>query len=145
MTGITDPTQEYFKDGGWGHDGTQWRKLPLLWGYSDVWRERLWELNPLTIEYRLYMTVVPTGEVWVAKHAITVDINTVCTRHLIQVYDGAKFFDTIAAESPAAGIPQNYHLDIVLKAGDQLAVIFVGSAVGDDLYFFTQGYKMVIA
>jgi len=61
MAGITDPSEEYFKDGLWGWastaweklvssggrlftalhgwDGSAWRKLPIVWGYSDRWAE----------------------------------------------------------------------------------------------------------
>ena len=65
MPGITNPTEEYFKDGGWGWDGTQWRKLNLTFGYYDRYAEKQEGINVPAGTQTFNFATVPANEVWV--------------------------------------------------------------------------------
>ena len=45
MSGPTAPAEAHFDKGSWGWDLTQWRKLGLLWGYTDRLAERAFDLD----------------------------------------------------------------------------------------------------
>jgi len=189
MPGITDPAEEYFKDGLWawdpaggvwlkliidpltnrlvvdhpgdievvqpvpadlcvanyGWDGAAWRKLPLIWGYSDVWEAQVAETNAPGAGATLRLPAVDVGEIWVVQAASAVDIVTAPGWASIRVV-GATYTNTIAAKNPL--LLSEYVIfsgQMVLKAGDLLEAYFFASVAGDDLYFMARGYKMKVA
>jgi hypothetical protein len=144
MGGITNPTEEYFKDGIWGHDGTRWRKLNLVWGYYDRLCEQQANLNAAAGVNFLNHTAVPVGEVWVVTGASAVDSNT-ATLIQLGMTCGAAAPVVFSYGTPVAGTwvatpAANY----VLKAGDLMWTLFVACALNDDIYSNIWGYKMRI-
>ena len=189
MPGITNPAEEYFKDGLWawdpaggewlkliidpltnqlsvavnndaeihqttpadltpgvcGWDGAVWRKLPLIFGYSDVWEAQVAETNAPGAGATLRLPAVDVGEIWVVQAASAVDIVTAPGWASIRVV-GATYTNTIAAKNPL--LLSEYVIfsgQMVLKAGDLLEAYFFASVAGDDLYFMARGYKMKVA
>ena len=145
MTGITNPTEEYFKDGLWGWDGTQWRKLGLLFGYYDRLADQVVNYNATAGTNWLEGDPVPEGEVHVIQVAAAA--NTVS--NVAHIYLRANAGDAgcpLADEyNVAAGHWIFVVTGIVMKAGDFLSCAFYGCADGDDLYLRWWGYKMRVS
>jgi hypothetical protein len=189
MSGITNPAEEYFKDGTWawdpigkvwkklildpvtdrlvidhpgdievvqpvpndlrvgnyGWDGSAWRKLPLVWGYSDNWLEKLVNSNADAGTNYLDSAVVPAGEVWILTninaHAIQAGLSMITMGPL----RGATSYYAFQKTSPGANEQVGGHCNIVLKAADKVRGAFTGCAAGDDIYLILSGYKMKIA
>jgi hypothetical protein len=145
MSGVTNPTEEYFKDGGWGHDGARWRKDNLTWGYYDHLAEQQVNLAAGAGNNILAFTVVPAGEVWVVTGVSVLNVNT--------SVDVDARFNTPAvnvvvyhwAAIPLATWVSSLPLNIVLKAGDNMQAWFNPCVAGDDIYAAIWGYKMKVA
>lgn len=141
---ITQPTEEYFKDGLWGWDGTRWRKLPLLWGYSDRLAEQKKDLSAAVGTNQLVHTAVPVGEVWkVTLHTV----NNANTAVNIQLRGNLGGTDMLIYNHgvPAAGAwNTSLPLDLTFKAGDVIYGQFVACVLNDDIYSHLFGYKMAV-
>ena len=142
MGGITNPTEEYFKDGCWGWDGTRWRKLNLLWGYYDRLVDQQVNLNAAAGVNFLNHPAVPAGEVWVVTGCSAVDVNT-ATRIQLGMTCGAAAPVVYDYGTPMAGSwVATPAINIVLKAGDLMWTLFVACTLNDDIYSNIWGYKM---
>lgn len=142
--GITIPTEEYFKDGTWGHDGTQWRKLPLTWGYTDRWHEVVAVANAAAGTNDLLTTAVPAGEVWILQTADCYNANSVSGQSIAPT-DGATV--TILVQAVAvvvACITVTGFCHIALREGDQIRARFTGCILNDTLSLRVWGYKMAV-
>ena len=145
MSGITDPTEEYFKDGLWGWDGTQWRKagLPLWYGGQIV--QQIVNINAAAGYAELAGNTVPAGEIWVIQVAGAVDINSALSRVLIYCL-ADEIPVTLAEEySVSANHWVIVYPQIVIAPGDHLVALFYGCTAGDDIYFRYAGYKVKLA
>ena len=145
MSGITDPTEEYFKDGLWGWDGTQWRKagLPLWYGGRVI--QQVATNNATAGINSLEGSTVPAGEIWVIQVANAIDINSTLNRILIYcLADGIALM--LASEY---SVPANHWVivypQIVIVPGDHLVAFFDSCTAGDDLYLRYAGYKVKLA
>lgn len=145
MSGITNPAEEYFKDGVWGWDGTQWRKLNLTWGYADRWSEQVIELNASAGTNSLLTTAVPAGYVYILQAASVRDVNTAATREAIMAFNGSVAYWLMVKDTATVNMPYMWQGEIVLKAGDQVRGYFEGCALNDDLYLQCWGYKMRVS
>ena len=145
MAGITNPTEEYFKDGTWGWDGTQWRKLGLLFGYSDRLADQVVNDNASAGTNTLTGTTVPAGEIHVVQMVAATDYNNDTTRIQIRANGGTVTMPLADELTVTAGHWVTNTANIVLKAGDYLDCNFYGCTAGDDLYLRWWGYKMEAA
>ena len=143
--GITNPGEEYFKNGGWGWDGSQWCKLPLVWGYSDCYAELLTEDNAVAGNNYLAGTTVPAGEVWVVTCFSMWNANTVTLATSGGIYDGATTISVHSELSPAAGETVEWNGFICLKEGDRMRASFFTCALNDNIRATFLGYKMAVA
>ena len=144
MTGITDPTEEYFKDGLWGWDGTQWRKLGLLFGYYDRLAGQVSTTDAAAGANTLTGDTVPAGEIYVVQMVAAIDSNSDTTRVYIRVYGGVVMMPLADEYSVTAGHWVTSTTNMVMKSGDYLDCIFYGCTAGDDLYLRWWGYKMKV-
>ena len=164
---VTDPAEEYFKDGIWtwatsaweklassggrlltalhGWDGAAWRNLAMLWGYSDVYREREFEFSVSSGEQTLTLDVVPAGEVWVINN-FTARTTTESAGYigLLANIDGTELVLTRGIHLMPF-VPVRWTGHLVLKAGDYLIAVFSDCAAADDIYADAAGYKMLVA
>jgi len=145
MPGITNPAEAFFKDGTWGWDGTQWRKLPLVWGYSKIWDENLGGAGP-TGTYSATTSAIPADEVWVLQ-AVSLR-NYTRAPASIQIYiarasGGVVFLGFDSA--PALAVPLLVTGTFVLRTGDTVWVAATSCVVGDTMQGGVVGYKMAIA
>ena len=145
MTGITNPTEEYFKDGLWGWDGTRWQKAGLPLWYRTSYFEDLGGTATST-SWSKYSTVVPTGYVYVVS-AVSLRNETQasgCTEFLL--YNDAGLYVHLAW---AASLVQNQPLvwsgSVVLSAGCYIRVIMGTIQSGDGIFGGLAGYKVAIA
>ena len=144
MAGSTNPSETYFDKGLWGHDGTQWRKLNLLWGYYDRWFEDLGNADAPAGTYSKNCAAVPAGYVY--KLEGVAFMNATGARGQAQItanVGGATAFLWIAG-APAALINYTWGTPLTLKAGDYVQVIQYNVIVHDALYAWVWGYKMTV-
>jgi len=145
MSGPTDPAEAHFDKGLWGWDGTQWRKLPMLWGYSDRYVEKEVDASAdVGLNYLVFSTV-PAGEIWVISSVVWANLISACSTITAQLYDGAEAYAVFVETPSVADVYKATLCNLVLKAGDNLRVDFSGCTAGDVLLAFASGYKMAIA
>lgn len=144
MPGITDPSEEYFKDGVWGWNGSAWRKLPQLWGYSDIYHEIVLKENADAGQNYLKSTAVPTGEVRVISSISTRDRDHAPGNTMIQlVYDTTILLlaQNVALE---ASVLLEWKGQLIVAEGDAIQVYMASCTALDNLYLYITGYKMTI-
>jgi len=145
MSGVTDPASPYFKDGQWGWDGTVWRKLPLIFGLSEAYRESEVNLNAGAGVNILTASTVPEGEVWVVTHIVAFNTVTNSSVVILQVYDGSTIYYLRRLLTPGVGGEVIHSAPIYLEQDDRVQAEFRGCVAGDDIFMTVYGYKMRIA
>jgi len=145
MPGITDPAEPYFKDGAWGWDLTQWRKLAMVFGFSAGLGEQIYDADADAGTNVLNGTVVPAGQVWVIEFISCTNRQRICTYILHTV---VKSGITVAIYEGVQAAADRYTIwsgRITLAAGDYVSCHYYGCTAGDDLLLRYGGYKMYIA
>jgi len=142
MTGITNPTEEYFKDGIWGWDGSQWRKL----GISLSYHSQLSQSKTLTVSTGGTNTVstdtVESSCLWIMQLVCAIDDNTLPTRLTICVNRNSVIYPLFDIIPSGANVWFAELLNFVLVPGDRVDATFFGCNVGDTLYLRVLGYKV---
>ena len=141
---ITNPAEIYFKDGQWGWDGTQWRRLNLLWGFYDRLVARAYTESATAGTNTLAISAVPTGQVYVATSLAAVDLNNAPTYIALVLIAGGVEYQLLRTAAPAAGVVVSLQGQIVAKAGDVLRANLGGCTLNDDIYFWVAGYIMQV-
>lgn len=128
-----------------GWDGANWRKLPLLWGYSDIYGYQQTSVDVDEGFNSLVFPAVPAGEIWVINHFSADAVQGNPT--------SIELFATI--EGSAIMLARELYLfandlvkwtgSLVLKEGQYLTAWYWGCAAGDDLFAYAAGYKMKVA
>ena len=142
--GITDPTEEYFKDGAWGWDGTRWRKLALVWGYTDTLRLSVSDDDSAAGTINLITGSVPAGEIWVVQLAQINDRSSAATRLEVQVRNGGLVMTLVVDYSPVADHVALQAGQWVLAEGEFLSFWFLGVTLHDNIEGYVAGYKMKV-
>ena len=145
MSGPTDPSEAHFDKGTWGWDGTQWRKLPMVWGYSDRYVEVTLTEDVAAGKNTVNLTVVPAGEVWVIE-SVQGQHGGVAERVDFQVGNATDGYHYLGIETQtAAGLSVFWTGRATLKAGDKVVIVFRNCAEDEDLIASAWGYKMAVA
>lgn len=128
-----------------GWDGSAWRKLPIVWGYSSALCEDLGGAQSGDGNWGKYSTAVPSGEVHVVSGFGGRNIDRAPSRiELGIIIDGIS--TTVARDdNPVQAIPLIYTDGIVLAEGDQVHVTIRANLDGDAIDAAVWGYKMKIA
>jgi len=145
MSGPANPTEVHFDKGGWGFDGSVWRKNNLTWGYNDRWAEDLGVVAAAAGNYLKLSTPVPPGEVWVLQSisfANNSGVRGICYLGLIC---GAVVAIVAANPAPAIAVPVLVVGGFALKAGDVAFVQQFAVLLNDNLLAAVTGYKMKVA
>jgi len=189
MSGITDPTEEYFKDGLWGWvtdqwkklvataggalhiqfagqeadvevaqttpadmrvgahgwDGSVWRKLPLIWGYSDRWVVDLGETKDGDGNYEKSTTAVGAGEVYVLQAVTFYNETGVRGQASVWGMGGVNYLCLARDSAPAINEVVRWTGKLVLKQGDYVRVQQLNCINNDVLNVKVWGYKMKVA
>lgn len=142
---ITQPTEEYFKDGGWGWDGTRWRKLPMIWGFTDRLVEGLSGAAVGGGDATVGTTAVPSGEVHSVQTFYFAHNAGANKRVYAYLYNGST--PVYIFDNPACVSGTNYMLqfEACLEEGDTLEVVCVAPGDGKSVLAGVWGYKMVVA
>ena len=144
MSGITNPTEEYFKDGGWGWDGTQWRKANVFLNYYDRYADYISDIDVTAGNHDENMTAVPAGYVYVVL-AVSAYCSTANPSMIILKVMQGGIDTAIKLGSPVvAWVPVIFTGQLVLKASDYIRGSFLGCALNDDLYLRACGYKVLV-
>ena len=145
MSGPTDPTEAHFDKGLWGWDLTQWRKLPVLWGYSAIWDKDLGGTATGTV-WNKSTSAIPAGEVWVLQGISIRNLTraTVAVTVYIIRASGAEIYLDYAANQ-ALGLPMLATGLFALVEGDRVWVYVGGCQAGDVIKGGVVGYKMSLA
>jgi hypothetical protein len=146
MTGLgpTDPAEEHFNKGLWGHDTSVWRKLALLWGYSDRYLNQQQDTSDVAANYTINLAGVPAGEVWRIQ-GVGVYRTAVAGQYArLQVYNGSTAVSIEDIAIATAGRFINNSRELVLKAGDNIRVVYIASVVDEVLITGAWGYKMAV-
>lgn len=144
MDGITDPTKPYFNKGKWTWDGSEWRRQPLLFGFSEVAGESLSDTNIGAGTNNLDGAAVAAGEVMVVQQVSCRYDGTVPSSMLV-IPSGTPSAVVVLFETTI--VSASWYLAscfLVLEAGDFMRVTVHGATAGDDLYFRYAGFKMSI-
>lgn len=144
MPGLTNPAEEHFDKGNWGFDGSVWRKLAMLWGFSDTVAELEDDTDADTGTNTLTCTQVPAGEVHFITTTFGINNNTNPSYILIQARIDGSWAYIHRVASPGAGISVSAPNPIVLGPGDNIRGQIGGCTSGDIIRFHITGYKMVV-
>lgn len=141
---VTQTTAADLTPGIQGWDGAAWRKLSLLWGYSDRYTEYETSANVDAGLNILTFTTVPTGEVWTITHAAMWADQSNPTLIGFYLWDGTLAQKLSTAAYPTAFLTHHLPAPITLKAEDKLQAYFFSCAANDDIYATAFGYKMKV-
>lgn len=141
---ITQPTEEYFKDGGWGWDGTRWRKNNLLFGYVAAIGQDLVNADLDAGTNTLSGTAVPAGEVWVVTLVALRYDGTAPSLMWIRPsgLPGNPPIHVVSSVASLQWYPQPTW--VVLEAGDKLEGVVLEATATDAFYARYCGYKMQV-
>jgi len=115
-----------------------------IWGYNDVYGEKLEEL-PLTAGVSTkYSETVPEGEVWTVEGCAAMVGSATVTQLLLGGYVGGEQLILYAVEPPVNREYYVLHPTIRLIEDDRLYVQVAGATAGDTLIMSWWGYKMVV-
>lgn len=140
----TNPAEQYYGRGGWGWDGTQWRKLALTWGYTARWAEDLSETKSGAGNYVAGTVAVPAGYVYVAQFMYIRNVSgsrgNVSMRFVGDAVNYYAVFDT----GPVQYIPIVWSGNVPLEAGDSILITMNTCLDGDVVQAGVWGYKMAV-
>ena len=164
MTGITDPSEEYFKDGLWGWastvweklvsssgllhtgshgwDGSAWQKLGMVWGFSSQYAEREYNHTHAAGTVALTFSTCPVGVVRVVLGLGAYNDGSISSAvYLYHNVSGANrrvWCKLLPPKNEVVGIPA----PLILVNPDYLYVSFSGTDEDDNCDAFAWGYDM---
>jgi len=128
-----------------GWDGSAWRKLPLVWGYSDRWVEYVTSTASGGGNASVDSAAVDTGLVHVLQFC-AVRHNAGANKHveayLKSLTEYIPLFQDLAAVTDTW---YPFTVNGVLKATDRVSAIVVAPGDGKAIYLRMWGYKMKVA
>jgi len=139
---ITNPTEIYFKDGIWGHDGTQWRRLNMLWGYYGAYAERAQNTSLPAGSSAVNMTLVSSGYVRVVDNIAFLCISATITAAYLEATIGGTTVVLDVQPAPVSGTWYILHPHVTLAAGDRILLGITGATLNDDAAIDACGYQM---
>ena len=129
----------------YGYDGSEWQKLPLLWGFSEIWYEDLGGTQEGDGTYAVYSTPVEAGYIHVCQ-IISLRNNTGARGEILfGVYNDSAVVYVHGNLSPAQYGPEVFSGCLVLEYPERIRVVHVNCLDGDVLEGGVRGYKMKIA
>ena len=145
MPGITDPAEAYFKDGQWGWDGTRWRKLPLVFGYSGLLGILKADTDLDTGSNHLTTITVPAGYLWIVTNVNMRYKGTPPTRMTVIIKIAGQGCDILRQLLPTSDVMYSLQGWWVWGEDDDVDLYVVGATSGDDAFMYVTGFTMAIA
>jgi len=141
---VTQTTPADLTPGIEGWDGTQWRKLGLLWGYTDRWLEQVFNPNAAVGWNFLETAPVPAGYVYVAVACAANNQNTNPSAIQLGINIAGSRYYLKRVPTPGVDVWVDWTATQIFKAGDKALAAIGGCALNDDLVFNVWGYKMAV-
>lgn len=142
--GPVQPTEPYFNKGLWGWSGSQWRKLSLLWGYTDRLAETVAHVKVGGGNYVMAVGTVPAGEVWTVNAVFSINQTSLISQ-LHWVKDGTDFYYVKVFTGVALGVwSVTENVRYVLKEDDSVGVLFWAAIHDDSLIGQVWGTKQAV-
>jgi len=117
--------------------------VPLL-NIAGVVRDYQYDLNaPNGAQYRL-SAVCPSGYYWNIQAAYMRNVNRAMTSPLIGVYDNTNYYQLWTTGTLAINTWGGLTTDIIIGPGETIFFYFTTMALGDDIYWQTLGYSVMI-
>lgn len=140
--GVTDPAEEYFKDGTWEWNGSAWVKKPLALGFSGPFSASNDYGATGAGNAAGTVLTVPAGEVYVVQNIILWH-NAGATK-LIQAYfyDGTYSMQSIYEPFGWSDHRYMWRGEVPLETGDVLTVSCTAPGDGKRVYVRAWGYTM---
>ena len=127
-----------------GYDGTQWRKLGLLFGYTDRWFEQVVIADAAAGNNFLDAAPVPSGYVYVSSVIAGVDATSNLAEILFGIKIGETYYYMKRVPTPGVAIYAEWSGAGIFKAGDIPMVVMTGVTAHDVLVANFWGYKMAV-
>lgn len=128
-----------------GWDGAAWRKLALLWGYSDVWSEVQSGTATGEGDATATTSAVPAGYIFVLQAVSAFHSADANKRLTISAVVGGAAIRLVDEADAIPGLHSCWAGGVVLKEGDGLYAIAVAPGDGKKCWIHVCGYKMKIA
>lgn len=145
MSGITNPAESYFKDGIWGWDGSRWRKLPMLFGYSEPWRQIVTATAVGAGDAFISTTAVAAGYVYVLQHLSAFHDAGVNKDTSVWTDDGSVQVTVLPRATTTTGIDRVWGGEMLFTEGDVVTAFVAAPGAGKKIYLSVWGYKMKVA
>ena len=142
--GITDPAQEYFKDGGWSWNGAEWVKNSPPFSVSARWAEDLGGTKVGAGTYSKYSVAVPSGYFYVAQFMFFRNTSGTRSSSYLSLYAGATRYILSFVFAPDRHIPDIWNGGVVLQQGDRVRITQSGCLDGDNIEAGVWGYLMKV-
>jgi len=126
------------------YDGAAWRKQPLIWGYSDRYLVQQQNVSNVAGDYTSDLPSVPAGEVWRVAGVSVYRGTNVNQYARVQVYDGSTAVSIEDIDVGTLGRFFSNSVEIILKAGDNVRVVYTGATVDEVVITVALGYKMSV-
>jgi len=139
---ITDPNQQYFKDGGWSWTGSKWIKGGLPFEYAGVVCGRVVGAGVGAGSNTLLGDTVPANVLWVitAMSAWSGTFNLTSIR--LGVLSGGFSYWIAMGGAVLAPAGFSWSGQAIMVEGDIPSATLTGCTAGDNIYFYYFGYAM---
>jgi hypothetical protein len=127
-----------------GYDGTNWRKLQQVFGYTDRVVEKQTTVSTGAGTTAVDSTAVEAGYVHVISSVAAWHSNVGALFCVLQFYNGTNYLEQSIAPALAQYTLMSLSLPFVLKASDSLRFYAVALPAGQSVFLSLNGYKMKI-
>jgi len=127
-----------------GWDGSQWRKLTLLFGYTGIYVSSVTNTNLAAGTNTLSDTAVPAGEIHVITNILIRYVGTAPTQISARITSGGTTVDLYVLRPPVTAISYDRQGWWVLGPDDVLKLVVLGATAGDDATIDIAGFRMKI-
>ena len=138
--GITNPGQEYFKDGAWGGDGTKWVKSGLPFAYGGRVAGTVVVAAADVGGNTINGDTVPANTIWCINTLEAHNNISATTAALLGMQSGATKYWVAAGGSRLTSVGFAWAGQVFLTAGDKPIGWLGGCSAGDSLLFVWTGY-----
>jgi len=139
---ITDPSEQYFKDGGWSWDGSKWIKGGLAFEYASQVLGEVTTGTAAAGNNFLAGGAVPADYIWVITSMAVVDTVNGMSGARLGVLVGAVHKWAAMTGALAVRVGYSWAGQLILVEGDKPEAMCQGVTLNDDLYFYYFGYAM---
>lgn len=145
MSGITNPSERYFKDGLWTFDGSVWRPQNQLLAYRDVVRAQYYNPSASAGANVNNFAAIATGYVHVIEVMAGVNFSTAAGTVRWEIVSGGVAYLIGLSDYKTPTRELSYIGSFVLNSGENIRVTFNLCVLADVLYAAIAGHKFLIA